>query len=127
LKALRRSEIFDQDPFLKGRLTMRLALVGATAATVALFAAASPASATIHPIVASAECANAPIEVADPPGQTPGENHSDQSTLRALQSTGVLTDAGLDLTQPASKYTTFDPATETGTSDHPGLVNCQGG
>jgi hypothetical protein len=109
---------------------MRLAL-GATAATLALFAAASPASATIHPIVASAECANAPFDVANPPGQTPGENHSDQSTLRALQSTGVLTFTGggpvLDLTQPASKYTTFDPATETGTSDHPGLLNCHGG
>ena len=104
---------------------MRLAL-GAAAATLALLAA-SPASATIHPIVASAECANASHDVADPPGQTPGENHSDQSTLRALQSTGVLTDAGLDLTQPASKYTTFDPTTETGTSDHPGIVNCQGG
>jgi len=116
--------------FLKGRLMMRLAL-GAATATLALLAAASPASATIHPIVASAECSNAPIEVADPPGQTPGENHSDQSTLRALQSTGVLTFTAsgpvLDLTQPASKYTTFDPATETGTSDHPGLVHCQGG
>src|SRR5829696_3503908 len=111
---------------------MRLAL-GATAATLALFAAAAPASATIHPIVASAVCANAPFDVADPPGQTPGENenHSDQSTLRALQSTGVLTFTAsgpvLDLTQPASKYTNFDPATETGTSDHPGLVHCQGG
>src|SRR5215204_7831027 len=109
---------------------MRLVL-GATAATLVLFAAAAPASATIHPIVASAECANASFDVANPPGQTPGENHSDQSTLRALQSTGVLTltPSGpvLDLTQPASKYTTFDPVTETGTSDHPGLVHCQGG
>src|SRR5215218_11282733 len=99
---------------------MRLAL-GAAAATLALLAA-SPASATIHPIVASAECANAPFDVADPPGQTPGENHSAQSTLRALQATGVLTITSsgpvLDLTKPASKYTTFDPATETGTSDH---------
>ena len=109
---------------------MRLVL-GATAATLVLFAAAAPASATIHPIVASAECANAPFDVANPPGQTPGENHSDQSTLRALQSTGVLTFTAsgpvVDLTQPASKYTTFDPVTETGTSDHPGLVHCQGG
>ena len=109
---------------------MRLVL-GATAATLVLFAAAAPASATIHPIVASAECANASFDVANPPGQTPGENHSDQSTLRALQSTGVLTFTAsgpvVDLTQPASKYTTFDPVTETGTSDHPGLVHCQGG
>jgi len=108
---------------------MRLAL-GVAAATLALFAA-SPASATIHPIVASAECANASFDVANPPGQTPGANHSDQSTLRALQSTGVLTLTAsgpvLDLTQPASKYTTFDPATETGTSDHPGILNCHGG
>jgi hypothetical protein len=105
---------------------MRLAL-GAAVATLALLAAA-PASATIHPIVASAECSNASFDVANPPGQTPGANHSDQSTLRALQSTGVLTSSGtLDLTQPASKYTTFDPATETGTSDHPGIQNCQGG
>ena len=108
---------------------MRLAL-GAVAATLALLAA-SPASATIHPIVASAECANASFDVADPPGQTPGANHSDQSTLRALQSTGVLTFTAsgpvVDLTQPASKYTTFDPTTETGTSDHPGIVNCHGG
>jgi hypothetical protein len=104
---------------------MRLAL-GAAVATLALFAAA-PASATIHPIVASAECSNASFDVANPPGQTPGENHSEQSTLRALQSTGVLTSSGLDLTQPASKYTTFDPATETGTSDHPGIQNCRGG
>jgi hypothetical protein len=101
---------------------MRLALAAA-AATFALIVV-SPASATIHPIVASAECANASFDVANPPGQTPGATHSDQSTLRALQSTGVLTDAGLDLTRPASKYTTFDPATETGTSDHPGLVHC---
>ena len=108
---------------------MRLAL-GVAAATLALLAA-SPASATIHPIVASAECANASFDVANPLGQTPGANHSDQSTLRALQSTGVLTltPSGpvLDLTQPASKYTTFDPATETGTSDHPGILNCHGG
>ena len=101
---------------------MRLAVGAAAAATLALLAA-SPASATIHPIVASAECANASFDVANPPGQTPGENHSDQSTLRALQSTGVLTLTAsgpvLDLTRPASKYTTFDPATETGTSDHP--------
>ena len=108
---------------------MRLAL-GASVATLALFAAA-PASATIHPIVPSFECSNASFDVANPPGQTPGANHSDQSTLRALQSTGVLTltTSGpvLELTQPPSKFTTFDPATETGTSDHPSIEHCQGG
>jgi hypothetical protein len=55
-------------------------------------------------------------------------NHSDQSTLRALQATGVLTFTAsgpvVDLTRPASKFITFDPATDTGTSDHPGYVNC---
>lgn len=51
------------------------------------------ASATIHPIVESADCASAtanaahPLgDVADPPGQTPGYgSHSDNSTLRAVQ------------------------------------------
>ena len=109
---------------------MRLALAAGVVVT-ALFAASSPASATIHPIVPSFVCSQASFDVANPPGQTPGENHSDQSTLRALQATGVLTftQSGpvLDLTQPASKFTTFDPATETGTSDHPSIQNCQGG
>jgi hypothetical protein len=52
------------------------------------------ASATIHPIVESADCASPtasahhPLgDVADPVGQTPDlGSHSDQSTLRALQS-----------------------------------------
>ncbi|WP_146240101.1 hypothetical protein [Prauserella flavalba] len=52
------------------------------------------ASATIHPIVESFDCANEnafehhPLgDVADPIGQTPGfGSHSDQSSLRALQS-----------------------------------------
>jgi hypothetical protein len=64
----------------------------------------------------------------DPPGQTPGENHSDQSTLRALQATGVLTLTSggpvLDLTAPPSKFTTFDHVTETGKSDSPAAANC---
>jgi hypothetical protein len=107
----------------------RLAIAAAVA-TLALVVT-SPASATIHPIVPSFVCSSASFDVANPPGQTPGANHSDQSTLRALQSTGVLTfTAGgpvLDLTRPASKFTTFDPATETGTSDHPSMQHCQGG
>jgi len=86
---------------------------------------ASPASATIHPIMLGWVCGSTD---GDPPGQTPGETHSDQSTLRALQATGVLTFTSsgpvVDLSRPASKFDTFDPITETGTSDHPGYVNC---
>jgi len=107
---------------------IRLPLAAAVAVIV-LFAA-SPASATIHPIVPSFVCSSASFDVANPPGQTPGANHSDQSTLRALQATGVLTitESGpvLDLTRPASKFTTFDPVTETGTSDHPSIQHCAG-
>jgi len=108
---------------------MRLALA-ALVAVIALVAASS-ASATIHPIVPSFVCSNASFDVANPPGQTPGESHSDQSTLRALQATGVLTFTAsgpvLDLTRPSSKFTTFDPATETGASDHPSIQHCNGG
>ena len=58
-----------------------------------MMAVAGPASATIHPIVESFDCANEqafahhPLnDPADPPGQTPGYGeHSDQSTLRAIQ------------------------------------------
>lgn len=58
-----------------------------------MMAVAGPASATIHPIVESYDCANGqafahhPLgDPADPPGQTPGYgNHSNQSTLRAIQ------------------------------------------
>lgn len=59
----------------------------------AIFAGAPGASATIHPIVESFDCANEnafashPLgDPADPPGQTPGYgNHSDTSTLQAVQ------------------------------------------
>jgi hypothetical protein len=59
----------------------------------AMMAVAGPASATIHPIVESFDCANQqafanhPLgDPADPPGQTPGYgSHSEQSTLRAVQ------------------------------------------
>lgn len=68
-----------------------LALGAVVAAATVL--SAPPASATIHPIVESADCANATADaahplgdVADPPGQTPGYgNHSEASTLRAVQ------------------------------------------
>jgi hypothetical protein len=108
---------------------LRLAVAAAVAALALVVT--SPASATIHPIVPSFVCSSASFDVANPPGQTPGANHSDQSTLRALQATGVLTFTAsgpvLDLTRPASKFTTFDPATDTGTSDHPSIEHCQGG
>ena len=59
----------------------------------AMMAVAGPASATIHPIVESFDCANEqafehhPLgDPAEVPGQTPGYgSHSDQSSLRALQ------------------------------------------
>lgn len=70
------------------RKTRRVVMLAA-ALTVAMVL---PASATIHPIVESFDCANEkafahhPLgDVADPIGQTPGAgNHSEQSTLRAL-------------------------------------------
>jgi len=95
------------------------------AGVVAAFVLAVPAPATIHPITLGWLCGNAS---GDPPGQTPGETHSDQSTLRAIQATGLLTLTAsgpvLDLSVPASKFTTFDPVTETGTSDSPAAANC---
>ena len=104
-------------------LTLSLTLV-ATLAT--LVTSATPAYATIHPLVVSFICGKTD---ADPPGQTPGANHSDQSTLRALQATGILTFTSsgpvIDLTKPASKFSSFDPATETGTPTNPGALNCR--
>lgn len=71
----------------------------ALAVTAVFFAGslwfAPAASATIHPIVESYDCANDaafanhPLgDVADPRGVTPGENHSDTSTFRSLIATG---------------------------------------
>jgi len=59
-------------------------------------ASAAPASAAIHPIVASfcATVAFSNPNVLDPPGQTPvseNPNDWDVSDLRALQATGFLT------------------------------------
>jgi hypothetical protein len=96
-------------------MTMRRVLVAVVAA--AGLAIVPTGSATIHPIMLGWVCGNTD---GDPPGQTPGENHSDQSTLRALQATGVITDLSL----PPSKFSTFDPVAETGTPDSPGAVNC---
>ena len=106
----------------------KLVVVAATLGISLVLGMPSPASATIHPIMLGWVCGAAS---GDPPGQTPGENHSDQSTLRALQATGVLTFTAtgpvVDLSRPASKFITFDPSTDTGTSDHPGYVNCTDG
>jgi hypothetical protein len=95
---------------------MRL-ILSLLASVAIVLAIAFPASATIHPIMLGWVCGSAS---GDPPGQTPGENHSDQSSLRALTATGVLTDLSL----PPSKFTSFDPVTETGTSDSPAAANC---
>ena len=97
---------------MRARLTA-VAAMGLGVAGVWVVAAPGPAGATIHPIVASA-CASpqaeAQVDPQAPPGQTPDEQHSDQSTLRALQATGLLTLSetgevlGLDVTIPASKW-----------------------
>ncbi len=105
---------------MRRRLVLPVLLAGAVVLTTA-----STASATIHPIMLGWVCGAAS---GNPPGQTPGLTHSEQSTLRALQATGVLTFTAsgpvVDLTRPASKFITFDPSTDTGTSDHPGYINC---
>jgi hypothetical protein len=72
----------------------RIILLVTVALVMALMmAVAGPASATIHPIVESFDCAdtqafnNHPLnDPAEVPGQTPGYgSHSDTSSLRALQ------------------------------------------
>ena len=72
---------------------MKRALAVMFLVMVGFMASAPAASATIHPIVESFDCANEsafanhPLgDPADPPGQTPGYgSHSDTSTLRAVQ------------------------------------------
>ena len=102
---------------------LAVAVVGAAA-----LCQASSAQGAIHPVMVGWVCGEAS---GDPPGQTPGENHADQSTFRALQATGVVTITAsgpvLDLDDPASKFSTFDVATETGTPSNPGALNCAGG
>jgi hypothetical protein len=104
---------------------------------VALLAAAlvvagilsTSAQATIHPLMVGWVCGNAS---GDPPGQTPGENHSDQSTFSALLATGIILGidptTGLpifDFNNPAIKFSTFTIVpTETGTPSNPGAINC---
>jgi hypothetical protein len=97
--------------------------------TCAATALASPGSATIHPLMVGWVCGNAS---GDPPGQTPGETHSDQSTFRALQATGIVVGVdpatGLpifDLTKPAAKFSSFVVVPEeTGTPSNAGALNC---
>ena len=107
---------------------MRRVIVTFAAAFAIIGVNATPAFATIHPIMVGWVCGTTD---GDPPGQTPGENHSDQSTLRALQATGVLTFTAsgpvVDLSKPASKFSSFDPATETGTATNQGALHCANG
>jgi len=99
-------------------------VVGCAAAVFAV-----PGSATIHPLMVGWVCGNAS---GDPPGQTPGATHSDQSTFRALQATGIVVGVdeatGLpifDLTKPAAKFSSFTVVPEeTGTPSNPGALNC---
>jgi hypothetical protein len=68
-------------------------LVTVALVMAAIMALAGPASATIHPIVESFDCANEQAfshhpagDPAEVPGQNPEvDNHSDQSSFRALQ------------------------------------------
>jgi hypothetical protein len=103
-------------------------LLATAVATAAAFAIAAPsANATIHPIMLGWLCGNASGE---PPGQTPDETHSAESTLRALQATGVLTitDSGdlvFDLTKPEAKFYDFHVLPdEGGTPRNPAAIRC---
>ena len=108
---------------------MLVTTVVSLAATAAVAASAAPASATIHPLMVGWVCGSASGE---PPGQTPDETHSDQSTFRALLATGIVigTDdvTGLpifDLSRPAAKFSSFTVVPEeTGTPTNPGAINC---
>jgi hypothetical protein len=98
-------------------------------ALVATAASATSATATIHPLMVGWVCGSAS---GDPPGQTPDATHSDQSTFRALQATGVIvgTDpaTGLpifDFDNPAIKFSSFTIIPEEmGTPSNPGAINC---
>src|SRR5215216_3791279 len=84
-------------------VTMRRLVLAMLVAAALFLSSASAASATIHPIMLGWVCGAAS---GNPPGQTPDPTltHAEQSSLRALQATGVLTftDAGpvIDLTLP---------------------------
>lgn len=108
---------------------MRGLFVAFAVALLAAAALATSGSATIHPLTVGWVCGNAS---GDPPGQTPGENHSAQSTFRALQATGIVVGidptTGLpifDLTKPAAKFSTFVVVPEEmGTPTNQGALNC---
>lgn len=102
----------------------RVVLVICTAVAAAVWAGSAAAH---HPLAPAFVCERAAVN--NPPGQEPGATpHSDQSTLRALQATGILTPTPsgpvFDLTHPASKLTSFNPFTGAFTSDHPAILNC---
>jgi hypothetical protein len=104
-------------------------LIAFLAVACVAFVVAVPSPATIHPLMVGWVCGNAS---GDPPGQTPGENHSDQSTFRALQATGLVVGVdpatGLpifDLTKPEAKFSSFTVVPdENGTPSNPGALNC---
>jgi hypothetical protein len=103
----------------------KFVVMAGVALATAVFAA--PAPATIHPLEVGWVCGNAS---GDPPGQTPGATHSDQSTFRAVLATGVIVIVNgvpqLDPNNPASKFSTFNVFTETGTPSNQGALNCAG-
>lgn len=111
---------------------MRKLFAASAAAVFVAFALATSGSATIHPLMVGWVCGKTS---GDPPGQTPGETHSAQSTFRALQATGIVVGidpaTGLpifDLTKPAAKFSTFMVVPEeTGTPTNPGALNCAKG
>jgi hypothetical protein len=107
---------------------MKGALVLLAVASAACVLATS-VSATIHPLMVGWVCGNAS---GDPPGQTPGETHSTESTFRALLATGIVVGedpaTGLplfDLSKAAAKFSSFIVVPEeTGTPSNPGALNC---
>ena len=110
---------------------MKKALMLAAAICAAL-AVAAPSSATIHPLMVGWVCGNAS---GDPPGQTPGGTHSEQSSFRALLATGIVIGEDpvthlpiFNFDHPAIKFGTFQVVpVETGTPTNPGAINCTKG
>jgi len=101
--------------------------VVAAGGLLAAAAFVAPAPATIHPLEVGWVCGNSS---GDPPGQSPGATHSDQSTFRAVLATGVIVIVGgvpqLDPNNPASKFSSFNVVAETGTPSNEGALNCAG-
>jgi hypothetical protein len=114
---------------------MRLKVLAFLAAACSAAVFAGPASATIHPLTVGWVCGEAS---GDPPGQTPGEQHSPNSTFRALQATGLLVGVDpttgmpiFDLTLPEAKFSDFvvmvtssGTVVESGTPSNPGALDC---